>query len=199
MIFINEWLPNPSGKDASGEWIELLNSSDKTISLDGWFLTSGGKKFYLNNKTIVPGGYLVLRRSETNLVLANTEGALALYDSEGGVVDGAKFVGTAPEGKSFSRSLQDFGGQVRQDQEPALKNQIFSWTEPTPGAKNLTAEITVANNDYPAGRLINQSVGPGGVIGLAFGSGIILAGLVMIILLRNDNLSKLFFGGDETF
>ena len=41
MVFINEWLPNPNGADAKGEFIELWNSGNAPINLSGWSVVCG--------------------------------------------------------------------------------------------------------------------------------------------------------------
>ncbi len=78
MIYINEWLPNPAGADAQSEFVEIFNSGDEPVSLNGWVLkTSGGGKLKL--KGMIGGGqYLVLNRSETKLVLKNSGESLFL-------------------------------------------------------------------------------------------------------------------------
>ena len=42
MVSISEWLPNPKGKDADGEWFELVNTGDTDINLSGWRIAAGG-------------------------------------------------------------------------------------------------------------------------------------------------------------
>jgi len=181
MVFVNEWLPNPAGSDVEGEWVELWNDGNTEISLDGWRLaTKGGKSFSLSGKDIAPEGFFVLHRKETKLTLHNQDGELALYDAGGKLIQEASFLGSAPEGKSFSHQ----GGG------------IFIFTEPTLGAHNAVAGVEIIKNTYPLGEPLNPSVGSGGILGMAIGTGLVLAGLVMIVLLRNEDLSKLLFGGD---
>src|SRR3989338_6477825 len=48
MVQISEWLPNPAGADAEGEWIELWNSGQESVPLQGWRLTdAAGRSFRL--------------------------------------------------------------------------------------------------------------------------------------------------------
>lgn len=182
MLYINEWLPNPAGSDAEGEWIELYNGGQDAVSLSGWTIAAkGGKKFFLSNKTIDAGGYLLLPRPETKLTLHNEDGELALFDNKGNLADNASFLGSAPEGKSYSRSGED----------------VFVFAEPTPGRVNALAENGVVQSlSLPTGT-INASLGFGEIFSMAVGTGFILGGLIFIILLRNENLSKLIFGGDR--
>ena len=187
MVYINEWLPNPTGLDTGGEWIELFNSEKNVVSLDGWKITSGDSKFSLSGKSIRAQGYLVLPRSETKLVLKNTDGKIFLYDSQGQLVGSAGFLGSAPEGKSYSRIGYETG---------AAQNFIFS--EPTPGAQNKTPlETGLIKNNYPFGQPLNPPLGSAEFLGLLLGTAVVLTGLVMFVLKRNEDLSKLFFGGNE--
>src|ERR1700691_587167 len=104
MIFINEWLPNPTGADAKGEFIELFNNGSSSVNLNGWALTTSGKKiFSLNGYTIAANGYLLLNRTATKLTLKNADESLSLYNAAGQLVDHSNSEGTAQEGKSLSR------------------------------------------------------------------------------------------------
>ena len=42
-IKINEAIPNPDGTDSVQEYIELYNTSDQSIDLDGWSIEVFGK------------------------------------------------------------------------------------------------------------------------------------------------------------
>ena len=44
MLYINEWLPNPVGNDATGEFIELYNSGTTGVSLNGYSLGDGATR-----------------------------------------------------------------------------------------------------------------------------------------------------------
>ncbi len=138
MVLINEWLPNPVGSDAAGEWLELWNGGPAQ-SLSGWQLADkSGKRFTLGSDARVGSdGFLVLPRAETKLTLRNSDERLSLYDAQGRLADTAVFPGAAPEGKSVSR-LGD----------------LFLLTEPTPGAANASpAEL--AESAYVAGQILN--------------------------------------------
>ena len=130
MIYINEWLPNPSGSDKGAEWIELFNGGTEKISLKNWTLVSGnGKKFVLNDQALIPGGYLVLKQPETKLTLRNQNDSLALYDNRGKIISQSSFYGSAPEGKSFSR-----------DDDQAVRGATFVFSEQTPGDADIVTQ-----------------------------------------------------------
>lgn len=179
MVVVNEWLPNPTGADTADEWIELRNSGGSAIDLSGWKLaTKSGSRTTLQG-TISSGQYLVLTRSDTKLALKNTDEGLSLYDASGKLAGTSSFLGSAPEGKSFSRS--DAGN--------------FVWAAPTPGAKNdITIDTTVTTGDYPIDAPFNHSPMTKDMILLAFGVGITFVAVVMVVIKRSDDLQKLFFG-----
>ena len=186
MIFINEWLPNPAGNDAQGEWVELFNNGNAPVNLNGWVLKTGGTGKFNLKSTIGAGEYLVLKRTDTKLVLKNTDESLFLYNSAGNLADQSSFLGSAPEGKSFARILGADG------------SYRFVWSEPTPGAINkIAANNLVSINNYPTSIPLNPTLGASGFLGLLLGSSLVLTALVMFVLKRNENLFKLFFRGDE--
>lgn len=193
MIYINEWLPNPSGSDSEGEWIELFNSGENQISLTGWFLVSkGGKEFSLSGKSIEAKGYLLLLRKETKLVLKNKDGAVALYGASGKLTDEARFLGSAPDGKSFARRL------VRQslDDGGSLSGGGFDFvfTEPTPGVANVFPQTAVVAKNFPIGEPLNFSLGAGEFFAMMLGATAVICGLIFYAVYKNENISKLFFG-----
>ncbi len=189
MIYINEFLPNPTGPDAAGEWIELWNSGNAAVSLARWKIkTDGGEKTL--GGTIGPGKYLLLKRSETKLVLKNTDEKIFLYDAGGKLADQSGFLGSAPEGKSFARTNYDSNNDI--------KVQNFAWTDPTPGAPNkFFLDTSIIRNSYQANAPLNKNIGPAEFLGLLFGVAVVLAAVVLYAVKQNENLSKLFFTRDE--
>lgn len=182
MLYINEWLPNPVGSDAQGEWVEFWNDGSLAINLNGWLIkTQSGDKYIFSSEKIDGGGSLVLKRSATKLVLKNTDEKIFLYNDKGQLVDESAFFGSAPEGKSFSRI--------------AGAND-FVWSAPTPGGTNQTAVSNIINNIYPLGQPLNKNSTIFEFLGLALISAAIITSFIIFILKRNENLSKLFFGRD---
>lgn len=187
MLYINEWLPNPVGADAAGEFVELFNGASSSITLDGYALGVGTKKnFSLAGRNIPPGGYLVLRKAQTKLALKNTDGALFLYGPQGAVVDHASFEGSAPEGKSFSR--------VSYDASPA---QHFIFTDPTPGARNKSTGVMISSVSYPSGVSLVPRPSLSTLFLFGFGVACTILFLFFYISIKNENLSHYLFGGDE--
>ena len=187
MLYINEWLPNPVGNDAAGEFIELYNDGSAAVSLGGYTLSDGAKKkFSLSGYSIPPGGYLVLKKEEDKLALKNTDGALLLYGPDGQVVDTANFAGAAPEGKSFSRV--DYGSS------PIAH---FAFEYPTPGAVNKTMDTTVHVNSYPLGASLSSQLSPAEFILLMVSIASFLTLFFFYVTHHNRNISNFFFGGKE--
>jgi hypothetical protein len=188
MIYINEWLPNPVGNDAAGEFIELYNSGTGVASLDGYTLGDGAKKtFSLAGYGIPPGGYLVLKKAQDKLSLKNTDGTVMLYGPGGQVIDSASFAGAAPEGKSFSRV--DYG---------TAPIAHFAFAYPTPGAANKTIDMTVATQGYPLGvPLASSQLSPAAFITLTASVASFFLLFFIYVIQKNRNISNFFFGGDE--
>ncbi|MEK7212737.1 MAG: lamin tail domain-containing protein [Patescibacteria group bacterium] len=180
MVLINEWLPNPEGADADGEWLELINSGDSAANLSGWKLVnSSGKKFIFGADTVSAHGYLLLPRSRTKLTLKNQNEHIMLYNAQGRVADESSFPGSAPEGMSLSRV--DNG---------------FVWASPTPMGVNSLPTNTLALTAYPPGSKFN-SWPDWGPAGLALLSAALLTAAIFFIIKNNYGLYKLLFRGDE--
>lgn len=183
MIYINEWLPNPTGPDADKEFIELFNGGTIPVNLSGWSIAADQKKkIKLPNRTIAPGGYLVLRHTDVKLTLKNTAGGLWLYGSNGQLVDGASFIGSAPDGRSFSRV--NYG---------AAHIEHFLFTAPTPGAKNKIEGMAVAVREYPLGIPLAVSGEAPGFLEMMFGVAFVLPFLFLYVIQSHKKTAELFF------
>ncbi|HVO28379.1 MAG TPA: lamin tail domain-containing protein [Candidatus Paceibacterota bacterium] len=188
MVFINEWLPNPAGDDAQGEFIELFNTGASAARLDGWTLHTTGKKiFSLSGRSVGPGGFLLLRRGDTKLTLKNNSEELRLYDAAGRLADQSSFDGSAPEGESLSR--------INYATDTA---EHFTWADPTPGAANqIVGSTAITSREYPRGQPLNQ-YSPGALpfLGMLFAVSAILSVLVVYSVRSHENFSKFIFPED---
>jgi hypothetical protein len=101
--------------------------------LKGWKLSSSakssGKQYVFSGDNFVEAkSYLVIKRSESGLVLTNEGGTAKLAWSEDKIISEAIY-GSAKEGKSY-----------------AYINSIWQWSDaPTPGAPNLLKSLAVSN------------------------------------------------------
>lgn len=123
-IRLNELLPNPSGRDGDGEFLELINEGTTGVDLRGWKITDRDHSFSFSSSVVLgPQHLLTLTAAETKLSLKNSgKNEWYLVDPFGAIQHGVAYVG-APEGKSFSR----------------VGNQ-WAWAMPTPGKENQQAK-----------------------------------------------------------
>lgn len=132
-IILSEILPNPIGADKDGEWIELYNSGDKEVNLRGWILainakTSGKQHVITEDNFIKAKSFLVVKRNESGLVLANDSGSLSLICPPEKIVSEVAY-GVAKEGKSY-----------------IYINNAWQWSDiPTPGKENLVKASETAD------------------------------------------------------
>ncbi|MBI4128508.1 MAG: lamin tail domain-containing protein [Parcubacteria group bacterium] len=124
-LAFSEILPDPTGADATGEWIELTNSADVPLPLKGIHLNSPKQRGYAfsENDVIPPHAFYVLPRTRSHLVLRNEGDTLTLVTESGMTLDTLSYSKSIP-GTSYARSE---------------KNR-WSWsTTPTPGKRNVIA------------------------------------------------------------
>jgi len=123
-VYINEVLPNPEGADETEEYIELYNSNNFDVSLTGWKLQdkNGTTTTYTfpTGATILAENFLILKRTETKIMLNNDEDGLDLITPDQKIIDSINF-SKAPLGQSYN-----------------LIGNSWSWsTTLTPGTKNI--------------------------------------------------------------
>lgn len=147
-IIISEFMPNPAGSD-DNEWIELYNTGPSPVDLSGFKLQDNSAHVFTITEDNISGlGYLVLDKADTDIALNNTGGdSVKLYSPNDALLDQINYLDTAPEGKSYAKSLSGSG---------------FAWTaEPTPGAANIfpvnqlpVAKIKLESSELLAGQKI---------------------------------------------
>jgi hypothetical protein len=173
-MVINEFLPNPIGKDTEAEFIELFNNSQNEMNLTGWQLKdASGKSFILKNQKLGSAEYLVLNYKTTKISLNNSDETLFLYDQKGALIDKAGFTGSAPEGKSLVRKGSQF---IFTDKPTPAKANIFESAElaksPTlQGNFNANVVANISSNESP----INNTT--------SFGLNSLLIGLSLALIL----------------
>jgi len=122
-IIITEIYPNPPGSDSEEEFIELHNTGDENINLDGWKLGDAtSNRHAVQDTTIAPGEYVVFKRQATDIALNNSGGdTVTLFAPNGETLDEIVYEGKAEEGESY-----------------ALIDGEFIWTPSlTPGKQNI--------------------------------------------------------------
>lgn len=121
-VVINEILPNPSGDESSEEFIELYNSSNKKIDINGWILSDATTKEYKLEDYINAGQYLTVYREVSSIALNNSGDLVELFHPDKNLVDIVEYEESAADDVSFAMD----------------KNNDWLWTtELTPGRKNI--------------------------------------------------------------
>ncbi len=124
-IIISELLPNPASpiSDATGEFIELFNTTDQTISLQGYKLLTGSNlnhSYVFKAQQINPSEYKALYSNDTHATLANSGGKVQLQSPDGTVINETLAYPSSPDGQSW-----------------AWDGATWIWTAtPTPNAQN---------------------------------------------------------------
>ena len=163
-VFVNEFLPvayrdwNGDKKlDAGDEWIELYNSSNKTIDLSGWQLDdakSGSSPFEIpDGTTIAPKSFLVYYASETNVGLNNSGDTVRLLHPDDTVADKKEYMpietnasyGRYPDGlaKWVTYCVPTPGLENCSQEPPPTPTRVFNFTS-IADARNLPDESYVA-------------------------------------------------------
>lgn len=130
-IFISEFLPNPTGKDLDGEFIEIFSQDDKVINLKNFRLTDAtDKHFILPEILIKPGQYLSFPRSQTKIALNNDEDEIKLLTPDKQIIDLVNYE-DPKEGFSF------------------VLDENFIWQQtktPTPNEMNTLEQGTILDS-----------------------------------------------------
>lgn len=124
-VWLSELLPNPAGTDTDSEWLELRNTTDKTLDISG----------------------LEVRRENDTLVVAIPAGTtlgpqayLQLSELSGTLVNSGDTLRLVLGGLELDRVSYDDGGQEGWSWARVSATE-GAWTaEPTPGQPNAVAE-----------------------------------------------------------
>ncbi len=167
-IIITEVLPNPEGKDASGEFIELFNQGETKIDLTGWQINDniGQSRVFTfqAGQFLDPQKFSLLYIGTTKINLNNEGDGLKLFNQQGDLVDEVVFSETK-EGLSYSRN-QD----------------VWFWVNPTPGKPNLFPKINLEEENAPK-ESEKGAITKKGSEGRVLGSNLALFSLAILIAL----------------
>lgn len=137
---ISEIMPNPSGDDLDGEFIEIQNFGQDAADLTGWVVADPRKRYTISeddffDTEVPPSGFIVLYREITGINLNNDGDEIKLFDPSGRLVNTVVF-GEGQEDMSYARN----------------GDREFKWTiKPTAGAENV-----VAAGDEPAAKPVTE-------------------------------------------
>jgi hypothetical protein len=122
-VLINEVAWAGTVASSSDEWLELYNSGEISVSLEGWWLKDGGDLEIPLDGTIPPQGYYLLERTDDGTVanisadliysgaLSNAGEILRLSDPEGNLIDSANIHGGGwPAGDSHDHATMERRG-----------------------------------------------------------------------------------------
>lgn len=135
-IVVTEVLPNPTGDDAAGEFIELQNTGGSSVDLGGAHLddAEGGSAVYTipNGTVLAPGAYRAFMRGDTKLALNNEGDSARLLGADGLVVSVLTYPRVPREGVAWVRQANSSG----------------VWTRTvTPGVANVLSPIDDEEKD----------------------------------------------------
>lgn len=130
---ITELLPNAVGSDIDNEFIEVYNPNLVAVSGANYKLLAGAnldKTYILDNFTVAPLSYVIIKNDVTKFSLSNTSGAVQLSLNGNRVGEPITYKNPA-EGEAW-----------------ALINGVWQYTNrPTPGAVNRTSEVSSNEGD----------------------------------------------------
>lgn len=90
-VFIMAAMVNPKGAEREGEWITVLNLSDKAVNFDGWYLRDKrGACCFVIDQTLEPGEAMRVKPVEP-MMLGNNGGHISLWNEKNERVDRVKY------------------------------------------------------------------------------------------------------------
>lgn len=160
IVKINEFIYNPEGSDSGNEWVELTNTGDAAVRLDGWMIEAAGSdwadKFtFPTGAELGPGAYLLVGGEDVGgdyiadkLSIDNASsgaGGLRIVDCEGAIIDTVLYGGdiedpiTGDGGSMEVVPETGEGASLGRYPNGVDTNQAADWHpygDPTPGAAN---------------------------------------------------------------
>jgi DNA/RNA endonuclease YhcR with UshA esterase domain len=149
---LSEIYPNTGGNDLTDEFIEIENTGDQAVSLNGWSLTdaSGTKFSFANESMIGAHSFKVFLHPETKIMLNNTGDTITLTAPDGSVSDSQTYAQTK-SALSYARSGDLWNWTTtRTPNEP---NVVSGNSDPIPTTTPNTT--TESSNSSPT----TQSIG----------------------------------------
>lgn len=212
-VVLHSALPNPAGDDATGEYIELINTGNKAIDISGWQLDDedGGSAPYVIPAGTSIGADQVLRftREDTNIALNNTNDEVRLLAPNGDVLQSfayekvdedqvLHFDEDQSQGTSGSEDTTDSGQVAGATDEKADTTSAIKDNEPTgspasaagDGAASLgTASLTNGGKTYDNQQPDGKSSASKGT-GIALGT-VLLIGAGSVVVVTAGDMKKL--------
>jgi hypothetical protein len=136
-VVINEFVSDPeSGQD---EWIELYNSSDGPISLEGWYISEGSGKHTTLEGVLAPSQYLIVDKPSGSL--NNGGDLIQLFDSFDTLMDDVVY-------GSFDATASEMAPAASDPDSTGRTSNGWVTMTPTPGTKNISPELLVTSASH---------------------------------------------------
>ena len=153
-LIISEFMANNDGNlldedNEPSDWIELSNTSNTPISLDGYFLTDDidePKKWKLPNRTIPPNSYIVFFASGKDRINNQSESHTNFSLSSNG-----EYLALTFDGSPISEFSQNYPDQYKNISYGFNDTQRVEgyFSEPTPGNKNSLVPVSNTHLTLP--------------------------------------------------
>ncbi|NCU42258.1 MAG: PKD domain-containing protein, partial [Candidatus Moranbacteria bacterium] len=125
------FMPNPTGKDVDGEWIEIYNEEEKVIDLFGWSIATGENFEKLTNHPIREHIYIQPKKS---VKIYRTQSAFSLRNSSG-------VIELRQPNKKVSDSVVYAKPKILDDEEYRFSSGIWIWISPANSQIEETGEM----------------------------------------------------------
>ncbi len=145
-VRFNELLPNPSGDEGAGEFIELYNPETTIADISGFSLRDASKTgnyTFPKDTLIASQSYLVLTRSTSKISLNNSDETITLFDTTGQNISSTHY-DTTKEGVSLNYTSSGWRGGVPTPGLPNDTNTLPETSERVP--KNGYRKVPVTFN-----------------------------------------------------
>lgn len=149
---ITRLLPNPRGKDAGLEWIEIKNNSKKKVDLKGWRLATGSEKLVnhiINSDFVIKANETKrLTREIAPFYLNNTGMALELRYPDGKTADKVSYKKAAiADDEIYEKTQLGWVWKSLQSKILPANKTILTKAEPIPtNPERPSQDIEVQNN-----------------------------------------------------
>ena len=153
-VLINEVAWAGTGASASDEWIELMNTTEEDVDLNGWTLTDRGDVRISLSGTLPGHGFYLLERTDDNVIadvsahmlyagsLKNSGEILVLLDSANREIDTANSDGGGWPGGTYT-GYHGYGHDARGNQIQGTPGRQNSILFPTPVPTWIPGKVVI--------------------------------------------------------
>lgn len=134
-VVLSEFIPDPEGDEAEGEWMEIRSISNRSLHLCGWSVDDqigGSDPYRLDRYVVGSGEYLLLPRSLTGIALNNDR-------------DTVRLIAPMPRGGTGVIMLLPYQDSATGESFALREDAQWLATQyPTPGTANRFEEIDLS-------------------------------------------------------